>query len=999
VIRKQLFVDLMLLLLCVGLALSFRLFDLTSFITADEARSWYGRSIIFLDALSHGEWANTAPGSKVPYLENLSLSPAPGVTTMWAGSLGIWLIYLRQGMPLPLTEFLQTIPFDPLEPAMLVWLRLPSVLVSVIAVGITFWWGRTIIGQLGAVLAAGLIAVDPFYLALGRILGHDAMVATFMWLSLLAVMRYIWGLQKADSSSQALWEGLKNRESLHSYGFLVTSGVLAGMAVLSKYPALFMGAFVAFVLLMFYLTRTPFNLFGAMIHCLRDIVVWAVVMVITMLIIWPALWNDPLGIPFNIINDALRATGNAHAKGSFFLGEPVPDPGLLFYPLVMLFRLSPLVIVGLLFVPFIFWSKANSLPSLRWFVGLLVAYTLLYALLVTVGGKKQDRYLLPVFPVLSMLATVGYLQIYQHLHRFHRQRPTWLIGYVSLILLGALLQLRTVHPYYFTYYNPLFGGAPTAAQIMPIGWGEGLNEAADYLNRLPNIEQAQAVSWYSTTFEPYFKGQTLYKIESAKISRDPKPGLAADYLILYINQLQRRLPSDGALAYFQQTEPLHTVTLNGLEYAWVYSAPSVDNIINQQSRLVGQAELLGFTWLDEQSHSLTTIPSGTVPTLRLYWEWQGKTSAEVMGASVVDGAGHTVGWGNLITSTETMVLPQDGAIMTTDYAMPIFPGTQPGQYYLKVWLDRPATGERVGEFPILKGDGLVTIDRPLELAQLDDFELTNPVQAEFSSLTLLGFNLDDTLWLPDTTRTLELVWAKPANSQIDMVTEATLTLTPLTTTHAITTTFNLPFTYQPSQWQWGDHFRQLTDLTLPRHLPSGEYHLEITVHQQTHPIGHINIGGRSRLFKKPAIQNEITTQFDNNILLLGYDIASSNQEETSPEGGNLAQALLNGGGLEFTLYWQALNRPTHDYTVFVQLLDSANQVVAQQDQLPQSGNAPTTSWTIGEIIPDPYTLSVETTPGQSYRLIVGLYRPETGERLPLTVDNDTMDALTLITFQ
>ncbi len=166
-----------------------RLPGLTTFITADEARSWFGRSIIFLDALARGDWANTAPDSEVPYLENVSLSPAPGVTTMWCGALGLLGEYWRQGAPVPLTEFLRTVPFDPLDPAILFSLRVPGVLIAVLAVGLTFWWSRPLLGNGGAFLAATFLALDPFHIALSRVLGHDALVATFMWLSLLAIIR------------------------------------------------------------------------------------------------------------------------------------------------------------------------------------------------------------------------------------------------------------------------------------------------------------------------------------------------------------------------------------------------------------------------------------------------------------------------------------------------------------------------------------------------------------------------------------------------------------------------------------------------------------------------------------------------------------------------------------------------------------------------------------------------------------------------------------------
>ncbi|MDM8527194.1 glycosyltransferase family 39 protein [Anaerolineales bacterium HSG24] len=1000
--------DLLLLLICLGLALLVRLPNLTSFLTADEARSWYGRSIIFLDALSRGDWANTAPSSEVAYLENLSLSPAPGVTTMWAGAIGLLIEYIRQGMPMPLTEFLQTIPFDPLDPSILIPLRLPGLLMATIAVGLTFWWSRPLIGSMGALLVASLIALDPFHLALSRVLGHDALVATFMWLSLLTFLRH--QTQKISKTFRVL-----------NFKHLILSGLFGGLAVLSKYPALFLGAFVGLMLLMRYLSRASFqptaDKMSALGYVIRDLLIWSCALLIPIIFIWPAMWVDPIMLPFDIISDALRASGNAHQKGSFFLNQPVPDPGPLYYLLVAIFRTSPVVIIGLLGLPLIFWqcneakkinasrgdaevqrkgSPAQVVMAESGMQGLqselcppsnvmaLLMYILLYTLLVTYGGKKQDRYLLPIFPALSMLATMGYLQMWELIAQTLKVSGISR-GYLGLILLIQLGLIWPYHPYYFTYYNPMFGGPTVAAQVMQVGWGEGLNEAAEFLNGLPEIESKQAVSWYSTTFEPYFEGQTIYKINEAKLSRSPKPALAANYVILYINQIQRRLPSDGALAYFQQGEPLHRVSLNGLDYVWVYPAPRVSHIMQNQTRLVGQAELLGLEWLDEHGHGkrLEAIPSGTVPTLRLYWEWQGKIEADMLGLSVVDEAGHTVGWGSLISSTERSLVKQEGAIVVSDYAMPISPATQPGQYYLKAWLNRAETGERIGDFSFEGGDNLVIIAPPSTPTMPDDIEIQMPIKSDLVLLTLFGYNFNYDLWQPSETRPLELIWGKASPPIVPAGLEARLTLIPQQSDdHVISHSFDLPFIYPPDQWQSGDLFRQQVELTMPTYLPSGEYDLQIELGAENQIIGQIEVGGRSRSFIKPEIPSLLTAQLDDTIILLGYQLNSTSlSAETS---------------LDLTLFWQALDTPAADYTVFVQLLNSQNQVMAQRDSQPQSGSAPTSSWATGEIVSDSYTLTVEPTTSETYRLIVGMYRPDTGERLPTNEEGNEGDVVTLM---
>ncbi len=89
-----------------------------------------------------------------------------------------------------------------------------------------------------------------------------------------------------------------------------------------------------------------------------------------------------------------------------------------------------------------------------------------------------------------------------------------------------------------------------------------------------------------------------------------------------------------------------------------------------------------------------------------------------------------------------------------------------------------------------------------------------------------------------------------------------------------------------------------------------------------------------------------------------------------------------GQSLQLTLYWQSEQTPGQDYTVFVQLLDSAGQQIAGADSPPVDGDYPTSLWRAGEIIDDPHTmlLPADLPPGD-YQLAVGLYDPASGQRL------------------
>jgi spermidine synthase len=106
-------------------------------------------------------------------------------------------------------------------------------------------------------------------------------------------------------------------------------------------------------------------------------------------------------------------------------------------------------------------------------------------------------------------------------------------------------------------------------------------------------------------------------------------------------------------------------------------------------------------------------------------------------------------------------------------------------------------------------------------------------------------------------------------------------------------------------------------------------------------------------------------------------------------------ALLEGatvrpeaGQLEVTLVWRALAETTTPTTAFVQLLGPDGRLLAQSDQVPAGGAAPTTAWLVGERVEDRHRLRLPELPPGS-RLIAGLYESRTLHRLP-TVEGDAV---------
>ncbi|HMN31289.1 MAG TPA: hypothetical protein PKE45_24270, partial [Caldilineaceae bacterium] len=212
----------------------------------------------------------------------------------------------------------------------------------------------------------------------------------------------------------------------------------------------------------------------------------------------------------------------------------------------------------------------------------LLAFALILAAGMTLGAKKFDRYLLPAFPALDIIAALGWVAVSGRAQAWRRKvtapaaaspldpasllRPRPLaLALVGLFLLHGLLGLLH-YPYYLTYFNPLLGGGRTAPQMLMVGWGEGLDETARWLNRQPDADQLRVTAWYADgPFSYFFHGQAIEPSFSS-----PLFWLDNDFVVLYVNQWQRQLPSPEIVNYFMAQTPVYQVRAGGMELARVY---------------------------------------------------------------------------------------------------------------------------------------------------------------------------------------------------------------------------------------------------------------------------------------------------------------------------------------------------------------------------------------------------------------------------------------------
>lgn len=94
-----------------------------------------------------------------------------------------------------------------------------------------------------------------------------------------------------------------------------------------------------------------------------------------------------------------------------------------------------------------------------------------------------------------------------------------------------------------------------------------------------------------------------------------------------------------------------------------------------------------------------------------------------------------------------------------------------------------------------------------------------------------------------------------------------------------------------------------------------------------------------------------------------------------------------GERVPVTLYWRAQQPLTHDYQLFIQLLDENGQEVANLTTHPGWGRNPTTRWQPGAIYPDAYAVLVDRPVDARAPLLARIY---TGLIDPATEDADNL---------
>lgn len=322
-------------------------------------------------------------------------------------------------------------------------------------------------------------------------------------------------------------------------------------------------------------------------------------------------------------------------------------------------------------------------------------------------------------------------------------------------------------------------------------------------------------------------------------------------------------------------------------------------------------------------------------------------------------------------------------------------GTPPGTYQL--WVST-RVGEEGQPLEVLGPDGQVqgtegwlgevSISAPARPPSPATLALAQPLEARLDEVAqLLGFSATSGTLAPGDDLEVSLFWRALAG--LPGAGDWSVFLQLLDAHGEVAAAWEgPPVTWHPTgTWQPGELVRSQHTLRLPATLADGRYQLitglfdpatnaRLAVEpgrprqaEDFVPLRPVQVVGRKHVMAAPQPQVPLEASLARVGRLVGYD-----------QDAGRAQA---GQALPLTLHWQATETTGDRLKVFVHLLDRQGNIVAQSDAEPGGGAYPTSSWLPGEYVADRHVLAIppDAVAGPA-TLVVGLYDPASRQRVP-----------------
>jgi 4-amino-4-deoxy-L-arabinose transferase-like glycosyltransferase len=360
--------------------------------------------------------------------------------------------------------------------------------------------------------------LESYYVGLIRNLHMDGILSVLIFSSVLS---YYYGCTSKSSK------------------YVIFSGILSGLGLLTKSPSIFILPFCGIIFLSLFIKRKEDRKW-----LVQKTVIWLLLAILVFFALFPAMWVAPLDTLRRIIYDGVLDTGVSGGFNHYINDVRIRDPGFPFYFLVLKYRLTPilqfLIILFIVYIllTFLLGTFRKRHPDREKILDIILfsfIFVLIYLAAFIALKKKTDRYMSPIYPFLVFIAAYGFCKFIDLMRR--REKKIYYVILKILFSAGVLVgsayyvwNISTIKPYFMAYYNPLWGGIKKAKDEIYLNQGGiGVFEIAEYLHSLNlpenteiaarSIRELTAVTKYSIR-KPNLDRIDMYDLVILPLQRD-----------------------------------------------------------------------------------------------------------------------------------------------------------------------------------------------------------------------------------------------------------------------------------------------------------------------------------------------------------------------------------------------------------------------------------------------------------------------------------------------
>ena len=544
-----------------------RLPGLNSFVAVDEP-AWLTRGANFYYALGQREFQNTI------------YEYHPSVITMWYVASAVF-VYFPEYRGLGQGYFdVDKETFDPFllahgkQPITLLYIsRLFQVIVISLFVLLVFYFLSRLIGEKKAFLVTALTSSAPFFLGHSRLLSHEAMVAIFVLASIFGMMAYL--------------------EYEKKWYYLVISAASAALAQLTKSSAMAMFPVIALMLAVSVFEKMKEHGFkSVLMDHLKIFGIWLAMLVLVYFIVWPGMWVAPgkmlyevYGNAFSYAFEGARLELTQKLQPSQFGVDSVGGTALFFVKNI-LESATIITWLGVLLAVASFFLRGEKAPTSvekKIYIYLFITAVMFVLLFSIAKGKNYRHYIMTSHVCIDAIAALGWaiwlgwlgmkLETANRLKGHPGFGRGIQIGVATLLIALQLASAMAFYPYYYTYYNPLL--AMITGQTPASNYGEGIEQAAEYLAQKPNAKSLTVLAYRGRgPFSYFFPGKTI--ILNPLFIEDPgMPTLfeklkQSDYIVITDTMGLRSARSALFLQSLNSIAPEHSIYIKGVSPIHIY---------------------------------------------------------------------------------------------------------------------------------------------------------------------------------------------------------------------------------------------------------------------------------------------------------------------------------------------------------------------------------------------------------------------------------------------